>query len=211
MNKQYYRLRLDDYAAPSFASWGKSYYGTLDDIRGFVDALDCGSKDHGMSIAELIAAFREYESGNHSVSHHVAYKEVPLLEPVEVFGEISIQQKKHEWEHINTWGCSYRMRCKTVNSVHLWVKTPSGFCRAVLAQLRDLQYECLSGDWLQIECGFWGYPEMIASAGTRVFNRLAVEEKRFLTEEELTTDWLLFPESKDVNLYGVCQDIYGNG
>ena len=32
----YYRLELDDYSAAAFASLGKYYYGTLDEIRDFV-------------------------------------------------------------------------------------------------------------------------------------------------------------------------------
>lgn len=31
----YYRLELDDYSAAAFTSFGKYYYGTLEDLRCF--------------------------------------------------------------------------------------------------------------------------------------------------------------------------------
>ena len=36
----YYRLELDDYAAAAFTSFSKEYFGTLDDIRGLITALE---------------------------------------------------------------------------------------------------------------------------------------------------------------------------
>ena len=37
---KYYRLLLDDYAAPSFTSFDKDYYGTLDQLHGFFNAIN---------------------------------------------------------------------------------------------------------------------------------------------------------------------------
>ena len=33
MNEQYYCLHLDDYSTPAFISYGKSYYGTMEDLQ----------------------------------------------------------------------------------------------------------------------------------------------------------------------------------
>ena len=35
----YYRLELDDYSAAAFTSFGKYYYGTLEDLRCFFGEL----------------------------------------------------------------------------------------------------------------------------------------------------------------------------
>ena len=50
MNKQYYRLCLEEYSTPSFTSFGKYYFGTLEMIDAFIQSLkedlpgiDCGS------------------------------------------------------------------------------------------------------------------------------------------------------------------------
>lgn len=52
----YYRLELDDYSAAAFTSFGKYYYGTLDEIRDFIDKL-CSNEDFGDRFVELILAF----------------------------------------------------------------------------------------------------------------------------------------------------------
>ena len=77
----YYRLELDDYSAAAFTSFGKYYYGTLDEIRDFIDEL-CSNEDFGDRFVELISAFHAFEAGQHDVKHNVAYRDVPLLVPV---------------------------------------------------------------------------------------------------------------------------------
>lgn len=39
MDEQFYCLHLDDYSAAAFTSFGKAYYGTMADIKAFIDAL----------------------------------------------------------------------------------------------------------------------------------------------------------------------------
>ena len=39
--KRIYRLQLDDYSAPSFTSFGKDYFGTLDQMREVSNAIRC--------------------------------------------------------------------------------------------------------------------------------------------------------------------------
>lgn len=45
----YYRLELDDYSAAAFTSFGKYYYGTLEDLRCFFGELAHDEKDHKAS------------------------------------------------------------------------------------------------------------------------------------------------------------------
>ena len=46
MSEQYYCLHLDDYSTPAFISYGKSYYGTLEDLKAFIDTLDEAEETH---------------------------------------------------------------------------------------------------------------------------------------------------------------------
>lgn len=39
MGKQIFRLQLDDQALPGFASGAKDYFGTLEMIEGFINAI----------------------------------------------------------------------------------------------------------------------------------------------------------------------------
>lgn len=210
MNKHYYILRLDDYATPSFASRTKPYFGTLDDIRGLINALKASEK-HRDYHAEMIAAFREYEAGNHKVTHNVAYQDVPLLEPVEVIGETILRLENYQWQHINIWDCPYNIRCDQVETHHLWLSSPEGCLRAVKARFRNLCYRGTSDLWSPAEEGFWGYPEMLHMHENTLCNRLAVAEKHFEDRKAARKDMAAFRINKDVDFTEFCNEILGDG
>ena len=42
---RYYRLLLDDYSAASFTSFDKDYFGTLEQIDGFFQAIKADEED----------------------------------------------------------------------------------------------------------------------------------------------------------------------
>ena len=46
MDEQYYCLHLDDYSAAAFTSFGKAYYGTMAEIKAFIEALDSDPEYH---------------------------------------------------------------------------------------------------------------------------------------------------------------------
>lgn len=78
MNKQYYRLLLDDYSAASFTSFDKSYFGTLEQI----DSLFFEHKADGKlreQLVEIISIYDRYMAGEKKITHNVAYREVPFL------------------------------------------------------------------------------------------------------------------------------------
>ena len=135
----YYRLELDDYSAAAFTSFGKYYYGTLDEIRDFIDEL-CSNEDFGDRFVELISAFHAFEAGQHDVKHNVAYRDVPLLVPVRLLYKEKITLDNHAWEHLNTWRWPYNMRCEKVESEHLWFACGREYCRAAKAVFTNLQY-----------------------------------------------------------------------
>lgn len=206
-----YCLRLDDYSGPSFTSWGKPYYGTLADIQGLVDALSDDGKEHGLTITEMIDAFRAYLTGDHEVAHHVAYQEVPLLTPVEALGAKRLSQKHFSWEHTNTWGCIYPMRCDCVTIDLYWISGPEGFSRVVRAGFDNLAYMGSSDSWHPLRDGFWGFPEMIKTDGNTCSIRLAVLDKRFENLDAALEDMAAAHTVSDVNFKRICDDIFGNG
>lgn len=210
MSEQYFRLQLDDYAAPSIASWGKAYFGTLDEIRGLVEALAKDEKRR-VNFAELIDAFRAYEAGNHQVTHHVAYQEVPLLEPVALLSRKVLRAESHAWTYLNTWGSPYSLRCDSVTAELLWLKTSEDICRAVKARLRNLQYEGSTGQWHPLADGFWGFPHMVEAENGCIWTRLAVKEMNHSLRKTAEEDMASFQSVQDVDLTGICQDIFGDG
>ena len=210
MDEELYCLNLDDYSAPSFTSFGKAYYGTLPEIRAFINAL-AGDERLKDRYEKLITAFREYEAGNLEVKHNVAYQEIPLLEAVALFGTHTLRLDNYRWEHLNTWKWPYNMKCDCVETRHYWIKADGYYARCVTARFEGLAYEGFAGSWMNADGGFWGFPHMIEVNGRFCFNRLAVEEKRFKRRKDLLEDKSAFPIARDVDFSEFCNDIFGDG
>lgn len=210
MDEQFYSLHLDDYSAAAFTSFGKAYYGTVSEIKAFIDAMD-KDPERSETYAELIGAFREYEAGNIVVKHNVAYQEIPLLEPVNLLGMATLRLDNYRWEHLNTWQWPYNMKCDVVDTTHYWFALDGIYCRAVKARFENLRYEDIGDGWTAIEDRFWGFPMMIMPEGRYLYNRLAVEEKRFKRKKDAEEDRAAFPLARDVNFIEFCNDIFGDG
>ena len=210
MDEQYYCLTLDDYSAPSFTSFGKAYYGTLPQIKAFIDGLEADEKQRE-SKAALIAAFREYEAGNHEVTHPVAYQKIPLLEPVKLCGTLTQRLDNYQWEHLNTWRWPYKMRCDAVESQHFWFVADGYYVRCVTALFDNLCYQGFRDEWSPLDGAFWGFPHIIEVSGTLASNTLLVEEKRFTRRKDLMADKDEFTTKRDVDFTQFCNDIFGDG
>lgn len=210
MCKQYFCLKLEDFSAPSFCSFSKCYYGTLDDVRKLICALESKEKTkHDME--DLIHAFQSYEQGNHAVMFNVAYQEGSLLVPVKVIGKTTCHLENFEWDHLNTWKHTYRMRCDTVDTIHLWIQEDDHYKRIMFARFQGLCMESLIGNsWRPLEDGFWGFPMMIILTEQGLINQLAVEEDRFNTETEALEDCRNFSTEK-INFTEFCNDLFGDG
>ena len=208
--EQYYRLELNDVATPSFTSFGKNYYGTMVQVRTFIKALEDADYLSGHSQG-LIAAFYAYESGQTDVKHSVAYRDVPLLVPVTILHEETHSMTDLAWEHMNIWQWPQKMRCKQVETRHIWLQDEGNFCRAFFAFFTDFEHEGITGDWHRVGEMLWGYPEMLDYEPPHLHNRLAEVELAFGTVEELEADWAHFRKEPSPIFDSFCDDIFGDG
>lgn len=209
-SQQLYRLELDDMATPAFTSFGKYYYGTLEQIRTFIRALE--EADYlGDHSKEMIAAFHAYEAGQTDVRHNVAYREVPLLVPVTVLHEEQCRLENRAWEHLNIWEWPQNMRCKIVDTRHLWIKDGEGYCRVLFAFFTDFEHEGVTGEWRKVGEMLWGYPEMLDYDPPHIHNRLGEVELAFKTEAEMEADWMAFREDPKPIFDSLCDEIFGDG
>ena len=135
----YYRLELDDYSAAAFTSFGKYYYGTLEDLRCFFGELAHDEKLK-KQFKELLSTFQAFEEGQQDLSHSIAYRKVPFLVPVQLLHREPVTLENYKWTHINTWDRPYYMRCDEVKSEHLWLACDGEYCRATKAMFSRLQY-----------------------------------------------------------------------
>lgn len=208
--KQLFRLELDDVAAPSFTSFGKSYYGTIEEIRKFIHALE--TADYlGDHAKKLIEAFHSYDSGNITVKHSVAYREIPLLLPTKILHHELFALTNHSWEHKNIWNCPYYMRCKEVRTEHLWVQCGELLSSAIYAHFTGLEYQGPLGNWKKVGTMLWGYPELLEYHDPHIHNRLAEPERTFSSIDELERDWIEFRKNPRPDFTEFCNDIFGDG
>lgn len=207
----YYRLELDDYATVAFTSFSKDYYGTLDDIRKLMDALET-DEDLCNSQQALITAFRSYQQGNTDIQHSVAYQKVPFLTEAKVLHREERRYRNLEWKHLNTWQWPYYLRSEEAVTLHFWLQCQTQYCRCVKVCFRNLEY-CGSHDheWKPLGDMLWGFPEMIVYQPPFLWNRLAVVEKKFNDFSELQADMDGCAKDPDPEFARFCDDIFGDG
>ena len=76
------RLTIDEYAIPAFCSSYKYMFGTLDDMKIFIDGLRNIKK-----CTSLIEAFDKYLAGDTKVKYDVAYNQMQLMHNCICFDE----------------------------------------------------------------------------------------------------------------------------
>ena len=111
--EKYYLMFLDDYAAAQFTSFGKMYFGTLEEIGHFIRLLEKDKETAGVH-KDTIEGFYKFLEGDTNVTHKVAYQDVRLLTPVRVRGSNVFKFKRKIWTHLNTWRWPVKMRAAQV-------------------------------------------------------------------------------------------------
>lgn len=210
MNEQYYRITLHDYATPAFVTFDKAYYGSLQQVRGFVEALNQDERTKE-SQAPLIQAFHEYEGGNAEVTHPVCFHEAKLLTPVKCIGMKQFSLGPRRWDHMNFWGFPNPLRYESVDVTFYWFSETGSYCRCLTAQFQNLEMESLNEKWYPLADVTWGHPHIVELEGTCTFNRLAVIESRFEKHIDLLEDFKRFQIPNEVDFTEFCNDIFGNG
>ena len=210
MCKQFYRLTLDDYSMPGFCSFSTDYIGTMDDMASFMDALRNDERSAN-DDSRLIDAWNRYCEGNHDVTYNAAYQENKLLESVTCLGTADTTLTDYTWEHLNTWDCSYFMKCDRAENTHIWVSYEGKYRRCVKTRFSNLQYKNTVGDYVSLGGMFWGYPHMVEDDGNITYHRMYVMEKRFENIEEALSDMENFKKVPDIEYRNVLNDIFGDG
>ena len=185
-DQQYYRILLDDYSAASFTSFDKAYFGTMSDLEGWIKAIEV-EKCFAERFSSLTKTFRAYQSGQHNITHNVAYQEVRFLDKVTLLYRESYTAEKLAWEHLNTWQWPYFMSCEKVESEHLWLRCKD---RCFMAKFYSLKYGTDPNEQTPAGGMLWGFPEMLEVDDLPLmWNRLAEPEKNFKTLAEAQADW----------------------
>jgi len=210
MEEQYYRIILDDYAKPAFVTFDKSYYGTIQQVRSFVSAME-QDKRTKREHAQLIQAFHEFEHGNVTATHPVGFRDVQLMIPVKCIGIKQFTLGPRRWDHINIWGFPNPLRYESVDVTFYSISEKDRYSRCLMAQFQNLVIESINSRWHPLAEVTWGHPHIIEWEGTCTYNQLAVAESHFEKHIDLLEDFNRFEIPDAVDFTEFCNDIFGDG
>ena len=204
-----YGISLNDYFTASFCSSTKTYYGTLDEIKTFVDALD------NEQFSDTKEAFKRYLAGDTKVTHYIAYNQHRIIEKAEVLAEEEIELDKTSWKFLNLWSWPQYMEIDSGTVKMMLLKHGKTYFRAIKATvsgLRSSVKEDRPADmWLELCGGFWGHPCMliVTDKGESyvVHSSLYMKEKEYATEQEAIENF----RTDTVCLDCLCEDVFGDG
>jgi len=209
MGKRIFRLQLDDYAMPGFVSGPKDYFGTLEMIEGFINAIR-NDKEFGEKYGDLVSVFDRYKNGETNIEHNVAYKDRPFLVRTRCVAERRNILTNYKWEHLNVWQCPYNMKCRVADCQHVWLSCHRKFMRCIQVDFSELKYQHFDGRW-DAPHMLLGYPHQIEFGDKKMYSRLYVVEKYFKNRDEMLADLELFDRQPDPDFKEFLNDIFGDG
>lgn len=179
-----FSVELLDYATPGFCTNWKPYFGTIEDIAAFRNAL--------------------YQDEKHE-------PEDMSFAPVKVYGVKQEAREDGMYEHTNIWGYPYFVWWERLESVHLWIGFKDRFYRCARARMKNLRYDTDENAAMIRSPGgqIWGYPHILEYHHPFHFNRMYVVEKRFDTEKEMIDD--LENYEGGIELKGWLDELFGDG
>ncbi len=142
--KGVYRPELDDYSCPSFVNSSKNYFGTLEQLKGFFDNIRSDMKT-AERYSDILSVFDRFLAGEKNLTHGVAFREFLFLVYAKVLGTATSELNNHKWEHLNTWDCTYYIKCKKAESKHIWVSCHGKYLRCIVTEFTDIEYSIDEG------------------------------------------------------------------
>ena len=208
--KDFYGVRLNNYFSPSFCSSHKVCFGTLNDIKIFIEST--GSSEQSCMIRN---AFQRYLSGETNATHEVAYIQQKLIEDVELIAEGEVKLGHTAWEFLNVWYHTQYMEMDSAVVKMALIKYENRYLRVIKASVRGLR-TCADinrpkEEWIALSDGFWGHPGVLSSTKDgktyMVYSNLYMKEKEYTTKEEALAKFY----TDELCLDCLCEDVFGNG
>lgn len=205
---KFFALTLYDCFSPAFVSGTKKYYGTMDDIKSFIESLD------PEKFKETVAAFKDYMSGNEKASHSVAYAKHQLLQPVTLIKKSAkYEEGPAQWDFKNVWGCTYVMMRDGHYSDIALIQDGDRYIRCFRPTINGLKCndDICSANWLTID-HFWGHPQVLTykhswQSKPYVEANLYFSEREYEDIKQAVSEF----ETEPLDLNIVCEDIFADG
>ena len=210
VKKVFYGIRLNNYFSPSFSSSHKMYFGTLDDIKAFIESMRSGEESLVMRNV-----FERYLSGESNATHEVAYVQEKFVEDVELIAEYQVMLGRTAWEFSNVWYYTQYMEFDSAVVKTVLIKYEDRYFRVIKTSARGLrtspEVNRPKEQWIELSYGFWGHPGILSSVADGetyiVYSNLYMKEKEYATKEEALAKF----RTDEVCLDCLCEDVFGNG
>ena len=210
VKKDFYGVRLNNYFSPSFCSSHKMYFGTLNDIKAFIESMESDEQSF-----EIRNAFERYLSRETNAKREVAYVQEKFIEDVELIAEGEVMLGRTAWEFLNVWYHPQYMEIDSAVVKMALIKYKEQYLRVIKASVRGLRtcadINRLEEEWIALSDGFWGHPGILSSTKDgetyMVYSNLYMKEKEYATKEEALAKF----HTDEVCLDCLCEDIFGNG
>ena len=206
----FYGVRLNNYFSPSFCSSYKMYFGTLNDIKVFIESLECSEQNF-----MIRNAFKRYLLGETNVTHEAAYVQQKLIEDVELIAECKVKLGQTAWKFLNVWYRPQYMEFDSAVVKTALIKYEDRYFRVIKASVRGLrtspEVNRPKEQWIELSYGFWGHPGILSSAVDGetyiVYSNLYMKEKEYAAKDEALAKFY----ADKVCLDCLCEDVFGNG
>ena len=206
--EKYYVIHLDDYAAAQFTSFGKMYFGTLEEIGHFIRLLE-KETETAEAHKDTIEGFYKFLEGDTKVTHKVAHQDVRLLTPVRVRGSTTFRMNRRIWTHLNTWRWPVKMRATQIVVEVKVFQIGSKIYRAIRPSFRSLSdYSPFTKKWSRRQACFWGFPHMLDLDGDWNQCRFFVVNEEYTEFSQACED--MYDVTK-INFEPAINEVYGNG
>ena len=148
------RLTIDEYAIPAYCSSYKHMFGTLEDIKSFVEELKRINKGNA-----LVEAFGKYLSGDKKVKYNVAYNSMQMIHNCTSLNEREHSIDNFEYKFVNIWGFDYNFKADNFSFKRVLIQYQNQLIVAIKPSFKNLviKGESSSKD-LRILNQHWGFP-----------------------------------------------------
>ena len=134
VKKDFYGVRLNNYFSPSFCSSHKMYFGTLNDIKAFIESMESDEQSF-----EIRNAFERYLSRETNAKREVAYVQEKFIEDVELIAEGEVMLGRTAWEFLNVWYHPQYMEIDSAVVKMALIKYKEQYLRVIKASVRGLR------------------------------------------------------------------------
>ena len=210
VKKDFYGVRLNNYFSPSFCSSHKMYFGTLNDIKAFIESMESDEQSF-----EIRNAFERYLSRETNAKREVAYVQEKFIEDVELIAEYDVMLGRAAWKFLNVWHYTQYMEFDSSVIKTALIKYEDRYFRVIKASARGLrtspEVNRPKEQWIELSYGFGGHPGILRSVADGetyiVYSNLYMKEKEYATKEEALAKF----HTDEVCLDCLCEDVFGNG